>query len=519
MLVLVVVAGVVLGLATASQLSVSAPGYREGLISDERPLSLNPLVGATDAPVRDLGELLYRRLLRLDDRALPTPDLASAVTVSADGLTYHLPLRPAIRWSDGHPISASDVLGTVALVQSPALGDPATAAPWSGVHASVEGAGVAFSLPTPRASFESLLSELPILPVGGLSPPRLAALPKTAATALATSGPYMVASSSAAAVMLVASPAATVAPRIARVELDLFSSFAAASDAFHRGQVDGVMATDPAQRSQLTGVHGQWHDLTTFRFVDLLFNERNPVLADPVIRQAIAQTIDRAALIAGPLTGMAVPAVGAIPPGVAWATAPVRAPAAAPAAAAQALDNDGWHRGRDAVLSRGTARLSVRLVVGAMEPLPRLAAGVASQLLALGMDVQVQSLAPLQFRQVLTGSGDFDMALADWDNGPDPDVTSYWRSTAIPPAGYNVSAGAPDPFLDQALDRLATLADIGARQTAAATVVSQLAEDLPAVFIDAPQVSLVVRPGVKVSVPPVGDTGARFANIAQWSRG
>ena len=58
------------------------------MVSDERPLSLNPLVGATDPSVRDVGALLYaRRLLHLDDKAVPVADLATLSTVSQDGLT------------------------------------------------------------------------------------------------------------------------------------------------------------------------------------------------------------------------------------------------------------------------------------------------------------------------------------------------------------------------------------------------------------------------------------------------
>ncbi len=92
------------------------------MVSDERPLSLNPLVGATDPSVRDLGALLYRRLLRLDDRAVPVGRPGRARTrVSQDGLTYHLPLRSGPGMVRRAPITVADVLATVAWVQSPRL--------------------------------------------------------------------------------------------------------------------------------------------------------------------------------------------------------------------------------------------------------------------------------------------------------------------------------------------------------------------------------------------------------------
>lgn len=104
-------------------------------------------------------------------------------------------------------------------------------------------------------------------------------------------------------------------------------------------------------------------------------------------------------------------------------------------------------------------------------------------------------------------------------NGPDPDVSSFWRSTAVPPAGLNVSGGPADPFLDESLDRLTTTTDPAMRAAAAAAVSSQLAEDLPAVFLETPEVALVVRPGLTVMTPPVGSSASRFADISSWRRG
>lgn len=518
-LILVLVAGAVLALSAISHLRTATPDYREGLVSDERPLSLNPLVGATDPSVRDVGELLYRRLLRLDDRALPAPDLAPGVSVSQDGLTYHLPLKNGQLWSDGRAVTVADVLATVEWVQSASFGDAASAAPWRDVHVRAEGDGVSFDLAGPRASFVAQLTQLPILPLGSLTPVAVAALPATAATAMATSGPFRVVSSTTTAITLFPNSHATTAPRLNQVEIDLFGDFASAAAAFRAGTIDAVVASDPVERSQLVSAGGGSHDIATFRFVDLLFNERGPVLSDGAVRQAIATTIDRRALVAGPLRGMAAAQTGAVPAGLAWVGARRAPPPAAPATAASTLDAAGWALAADGVRVRGTTRLQLRLAVADVAPLPDVATAIASQLSAIGIDVQVATRPASALRQMLVSGGEFDMAVADWDNGPDPDVSSFWRSTAVPPAGFNVSGGTVDPFLDQALDRLATLSDPAARAAAATSVSSQLADDLPAVFLETPEVSLVLRPGITVTIPPVGTSANRFDDIASWHRG
>ncbi len=513
------VAATVLGASAVSHLRTATPDYREGLVSDERPLSLDPLVGATDPSVRDLGKLLYRRLLRLDDRAVPVSDLAGGYSVSHNGLTYHLPLKPGQRWSDGRPVTAADVLATVLWVQSPGFGDAATAAPWRDVHAQVVGDGVSFDLAGPRASFPAQLTQLPILPVGSLTASALRALPRTAALPMITSGSFQVVSANASTVTLFPNPHAAVAPRLNQVEIDLFSSFADAATAFRAGNVDGVLATDPVQRAELTAAGGVPHNIASFRFVDLLFNERAAVLADATVRQAIAATIDRAALVAGPLRGMAVAQTGAVPAGLAWASPRRPPPPGNPGSAESALQAAGWVAGPDGVRSRGGTRLQLRLAVADVIPLPDLAAGIASQLAPVGISVQVTTMPTASLRQLLVRGGGYDVAVADWDNGPDPDVSSFWRSTAVPPAGFNVSGGPVDPFLDQALDQLTTLSTTAARVAAAAAVSSQLADDLPAVFLETPELSLVVRPGITVRIPPVGSSAARFNDITGWHRG
>jgi peptide/nickel transport system substrate-binding protein len=509
----------VLGISALSRLSPATVDYREGLVSDERPLSLNPLIGATDPSVRDVGALLYRSLLRLDGRAVPVADLATGVSVSQDGLTYRLPLHSGLRWSDGHPLTTSDVIATVEWVQSPGFGDAATAAPWRDVHARAEGNEVTFDLAGPRASFPALLTQLPILPVGLLTPAAMRALPKTAAVPMTTSGPFQVAIASAGTVTLLPNPHAAVAPRLHRLEIDLFGTFAGAAAAFRTGAVDGVLATDPVQRAELTAAGGAAHNIATFRFVDLLFNERGAIAADAAVRQAIAATIDRGALVAGSLRGMAVSQASAIPVGVAWAAPKQPTPPGNATAAASALDGAGWTLGADGVRVHGATRLQLHLAVADIIPLPDLAAGVAAQLATVGISVQVTTMPIVALRQLLISGGGYDLAVADWDSGPDPDVSSFWRSTAVPPAGFNVSGGPADPFLDQSLDRLATVSDTAMRVAAAAAVSSQLADGLPAVFLETPQLSFVVRPGLTVSIPPVGSSAARFNDIAGWHRG
>src|SRR5262249_21883312 len=89
------------------------PGGR--LIYAERtePKTLNPLF-ATDTPSRDVIHRMMGDLVDINRATLKTePALAKSCTISSDGLHYTVELRRGLRFSDGHPFDADDVLFTV----------------------------------------------------------------------------------------------------------------------------------------------------------------------------------------------------------------------------------------------------------------------------------------------------------------------------------------------------------------------------------------------------------------------
>lgn len=503
-----------------SRLAPPTPDYREALVVAHRPLSLDPLLGRDDSAVRDVGGLLYHSLLRLDDRALPTADLVTSWGVSGDGLSYRFALPPSRRWSDGTRLTAADVLATVGLVQSPQYPDAGVATSWQGVRLSSDAISVTMTLSGPRASFPVTVTELPILPARVIAGRTVAELIRTQAMSMPTDGPFTVVSSDSTALRLGVNRWATPPPQLRSVELRLEPSFTAAIGALQQNQADGIEAVTPEERRQLTSLsHVTLHDITTFRFTDMLINERIPGLDDPVVRKALVGSVRRAQLIDGPLAGAARPESGAIPAGITWAQPPTGNDDQSPLVAGQTLDADGWVVGEDGVRHRDGRRLSFDLTVPSAPPLPAVGRALASQLEAVGIAVVVHDQPADQFEQNVLVPHAFQLAVADWQVDADPDISSFWRSNAQPPAGLNVTGAAVDPFLDQALDTLATASDVQLRQAAAARVGSQLAEGSPAAFLYAPTVTFAVSSELQgVDVPLTGGGAARFASITRWHR-
>jgi hypothetical protein len=169
--------------------------------------------------------------------------------------------------------------------------------------------------------------------------------------------------------------------------------------------------------------------------------------------------------------------------------------------------------------TREAGRLEERLMVSDEEPLPAVAHQLARQLRALGIQVQVDLVRPARFYELLTSPAkQYDMALADVESGPDPDVGSQWRSDEIPPKGLNVTGLKPDFVFDRALDRLAQESDPKLRRAAVEEVGRDLAVSAPAVFLYTPVVSVATSEALDLPLPASGSSAQRYDLVGGWRR-
>ena len=132
------------------------------------PKTLNPVI-ATDAVSRELIGRMMADLIDINRASQQTePALAKSCKTSPDGRTFILQLRKGIRFSDGHPFDADDVVFSFAVyldenVDSPQRdlliidGKPLTVT-------KLDQYAVRFTLPRPYAAAERLFDGLAMLP-------------------------------------------------------------------------------------------------------------------------------------------------------------------------------------------------------------------------------------------------------------------------------------------------------------------------------------------------------------------
>jgi peptide/nickel transport system substrate-binding protein len=132
------------------------------------PKTLNP-VTATDAVSREVIGRCNADLISINRLTQKTePALAESWRISPDGRSFTLHLRKGIRFSDGHPFDADDVVFSFALYLDEAVGSPQRdllvidGKPLT--VTSLDQYTVRFTLPRPYAAAERLFDGLAMLP-------------------------------------------------------------------------------------------------------------------------------------------------------------------------------------------------------------------------------------------------------------------------------------------------------------------------------------------------------------------
>ena len=494
--------------------------YVEAVVAPVGPSALSPLLTPSDSVAQAVGALTGPGLMEASPSGTPELGLATSWQEQDGGSHYYFTLSSKRRWSNGQPITTKDVAFTLAVLQSSKFPNPDIAAPWTGVSlfASSLWSGT-FVLPGPTTSFPTAAEDavLPAVHYHSQADLFFRGGQRTDALFAPSAGPFRVVGNGAGQVTLARNVYYQPRPVLDGFNLLLEPSPAAVDQLLAEGTVDGWLAATPTDLQGLPAglVRSR---ITTYDFVELLMNEEAPPLASLPVREAIAAAVNRHALVKQDLAGLGNPQYGPLPDSISWAQSANPSGTGLPPLAT-ALKAAGWRRSSSSHLwEQGGVPLSLTLDVPDLDPLPEAAQGVASELDSQGFLVKVKVLPEGSFVSGTLSEEQFQVALVGFDNGPDSDLTSFWRSGVEPGQSLNFSQSVPDLYLNHALDALAIASTTAARETAYREVAKRLHADLPAVFLYTPvdvyvHLSSVHVPGVSA----VGDPSQRFHKVADWS--
>lgn len=425
----------------APQTLSQARDYREGLVGPVR--RLNPLFAHLNPVDRDISSLIFEGLFATNEYGEVLPRLAERFVISSDGIEYVVKLREDIRWQNGLPFSADDVIYTMSLLNDPAYAKISPVGEfWGSVETQRLGDHLLrFRLAQPLSSFTRLLTVgiLPEHALRGASMTDLTQHPFNLSPI--GTGPYQLAGlrlraeNSIASVELARSPVflerkeAQGRYHLPRLSFRLFPSSQAAVAAYASGQLSAL--ANQASRGELLALpNSRVYTQTISSVTMILFNWQESIFAERRLRQALSLSLDVPALIRKNLGAEVAYADSPYSPGSSvyqpnpfWLDHDLEgALALLDAARIAPEESDPESEPNDAADSA----MQFSLLIEDSKPLRQLAEDIASQWSLLGFQTQVEAVSADDLANRLS-TGRFHAAIAALPIGGDFDLYRYWH--------------------------------------------------------------------------------------------
>ncbi len=503
----------------------SGSGAERGVLRvavPQDPKTLDPLLISSTIDTF-VQRLMFEPLLSADSQGRPVPILAAQVPstanggVSRDGLTIVYRLRAGPRWSDGVPVTSTDVAWTWSAIMNP--GNNVVSRHGYDDVARIQTPGprtVIVHLRRPLASFVNTFfaeSDQPyeIVPAHVLSRYRNVNQVAFNNTPDVTDGPFrFVRWTHGDRVVLRADERFFLGkPKLRGIEVLTVPNENTSVNLLRTGAIDYMyqasIATYPELRS-VPGVRLVWLNMNGYE--GMVFNTRRKPMNDPRFRLALAYAIDKSELVRTLTYGQETLATEDLPDWM-WAYNPHVTAYAHDAGRARALLREAGIRTPISLdLAGEIANVTEK----------REAVLLQSQLAAFGIRLQIKTYpgdllyAPAGMGGILNG-GKFDLAMWPWYAGLDPDNSSQFTCADVPPRGYNESAYC-NPEMEALQTRALAHYDVRTRKAAYARIEELLARDNPLLVFWWQRQQEAVRTRVNGFAPnPVVESW----NAWQWS--
>jgi peptide/nickel transport system substrate-binding protein len=397
------------------------------------------------------GSPLFQSTLLARDNSLNiVNDLAESYQVSDDGLVWTVKIRPDVKFSDGQPLTAADVVYTFE-----AAGGSGSVVDLTQLEsaAALDDYTVELRLKQPQSTFVNRLITLGIVPQHAHG--------DDYARNPIGSGPYTLVQWDEGQQLIVEANPHYYGPkphfqRLVFLFLEEDAAFAAAQ----AGQAH-VVAVPPALGKQAVAgmrvlpVPSVDNRGLMFPMVPNTGAETadgypigNDVTADPAIRQAINYVVDRQALVDGVLEGFGAPAYGPVD-GLPWWEPTTALEDADAAKAQQILADGGWaDADGDGVLDKDGLRAEFSLVYPASDSTRQsLALAVVDMVKPLGVSIQLAGKSWDEIQTMMYSNA----VLFGWGSHDQIEMYNLYHSSMAGQGWYNTGFYS-NPTVDANLD-------------------------------------------------------------------
>ena len=477
----------------------------------------------SDGASHEVANNIYNGLVTQDRELNIIPDMAESWTFSPDCLDLTFKLRRDVKWHDGRPFTAADVVFTYETMVNPKT--PTAYREDFKVVESVEAVDpytVRIRYPKPYA--KALLSwGMWMLPKHLLEAPmregKLRDSSQNRDRPVGT-GPYRFQEwRSGEKVVLVANrDYYREGPYISRIVYRIIPSQPTIFLELKAKGIDsaGLTALQYKRQTDFPAFRKAYHKYSypANAYTYFGFNLKDPRFADKRVRQAFAHAINRREIIDGVILGLGREATGPYKPGT-WVYNPnVKTYPYDPARARALLAEAGWkERNADGVLVKAGRPFSFELMTNqGNEERRKIAEIIQASLKEIGVHVEVRIIEWASLLKEYLKKKRFEAIVLGWGIGTDPDQYNIWHSSKTGPDELNQISFA-NAEVDELLEKGRSTCQQTERVKHYHRLQEILAEDQPLVFLYFRDALPVVAIRVHGVVPSAN--GIRY-NFPEW---
>jgi peptide/nickel transport system substrate-binding protein len=466
----------------------------EGSIGDAS--NLIPLL-ASDSASHDVAGKIYNGLVKYDKNIQVVGDLAESWDISGDGLVITFHLRKGVRWHDGHPFTAADVLFTYEVTI-----DPKTPTAYAGDFLKVKKAEI-LDTHTFRVTYDKPFAPALMSWGAAVLPKHLLAGKDITRSPLSRrpvgTGPYRFKEwVTGQKVVLTANPdyfegRPYIDGHITRIIPDTATMFLE----LRAGNIDRMGLTPLQYKRQtennLFRKNYNKYRYLSFSYVYLGYNLRKPLFADQRVRRAIAHAVNKQEIIDGVMLGLAREATGPYKPGT-WAyKADVKTYPYDPPRARALLAEAGWRDGGDGVLKKDGESFVFEIITNQGNEIRAKCAEIIQRRLAeVGITVRIRVVEWAAFVNDFIKKGRFDATILGWSVSMDPDIYDVWHSSKTKPDELNF-IGYRNAEVDDLLEKGRSTFDQEFRKKCYHRIQEILADDQPYLFLYVPDALPIIQ--------------------------
>lgn len=509
------------GLIANSKFKVEVPvaggEIKEGLIGT--PRFINPLFAVTDTD-RDLTALIYSGLMRIGEDGELIPDLAESYSISENGLEYTFNLRENLKFHDGRPLTAEDVVFTIEKIKEGSIGS-VKAPQFSNIQATALNEGqVLITLAEPSASLEHLtVGILPrhlwkVVPADAFSFDDLNSEP-------VGSGPYKISKVTTDRTGVPTSYTLTAfkdfalgRPSIEKLILNFYSNEDDLIKAYENGEIDNMGAISPKSLKNLSDQNQNLISSPLSRIFGVFFNHNQAgIFTHSEVRQALDLAAPKQKIVDTVLFGQGIISDNPFPAQIESAS---EDQAKDLEEASELLKTNGWELNSNGIWENDGEELRFTLTTASTPELQETAIIIAQAWNEFGARVETEYLEISRLNQTVIRPRKYEALLFGLVNGRNPDPYAFWHSSQRLDPGLNVSLYT-SITTDKLLSDLRKTDDVEEKQNLLNQISEEITEETPAIFLYAPNFIYLIDKDIKnVNIPLIGNTAERFSNIHSW---